>query len=164
MREQVTIRPAGRPDLESILALCAEHAAFERAAFSLDDARAPLARLLFGRRPRARCLVAETEHGLVGYATYALEFSTFRSSLYTHMDCLFVREAHRNAGVGRRLLAAVAEAARGLGCEFVEWQTPAWNEPAMRFYGRAGAVGLPKVRYVWRMEKLVDPRWLGRLD
>jgi len=150
---QVTVRLARPRDLEGVLALCAEHAAFEGAAFSLDDAGAALGRFLFGPRRRARCLVAETEEGLVGYATYALEFSTFRASRYTHMDCLFVREGYRNAGVGRRLLEAVAQAARELGCEFVEWQTPAWNEPAMRFYGRVGAVGSPKVRYVWRVER-----------
>jgi len=147
----VRIRPARPADLEEILSLCGEHAAFEKAAFSPREARGPLRRLLFGKRPRLRCLVAETGGRLAAYATFAAEISTWRASLYLHMDCLFVREAFRNAGLGRRLLERVARAAREMGCSIVEWQTPAWNADAMRFYDRAGAVGSPKMRYRWTL-------------
>jgi hypothetical protein len=34
------------------------------------------------------------------------------------------------------------------GCATVQWQTPAWNEDAARFYRRLGAVELDKRRYV----------------
>jgi L-amino acid N-acyltransferase YncA len=144
------IRPARKADLPEILTLCAEHAAFERGSFSPEAAGAPLGRLLFGEKRRAWCLVAETEDVLAGYATYALEFSTWRAAEYVHMDCLYVREAFRNAGLGLLLLRAVAEAAVTLGCEVIEWQTPSWNQAAVRFYDRAGAAGSPKVRYALR--------------
>jgi len=147
----VRIRRARAADLEQILGLCAEHAAFEGAAFAPGHARWPLSRLLFGRRPRLRCLVAETGGRLAGYATYAAEVSTWRAASYLHMDCLFVREAFRNAGLGRRLLERVAAAARAQGCRIVEWQTPSWNADAIRFYERAGAKGSPKVRYAWEI-------------
>ena len=145
------IRPAQESDLGEILLLCAEHAGFERSSFCPEQARGSLGRFLFGERPRARCLVAQVGGSVVGYATYALEFSTWRAAEYVHMDCLFVRAGFRNAGLGRLLLAEVGQAAAALGCDFVEWQTPAWNHDAIRFYDRAGAVKAAKKRYRWRV-------------
>jgi GNAT superfamily N-acetyltransferase len=142
------VRPARPDDLDEILALCAEHAAFEGASFQPDQARSALERALFGEEPRARCLVAEEDATVVGYATYALEFSTWGAGEYVHMDCLFVRERHRGSGLGGLLLRGVGEVARSLGCR-VEWQTPSWNEAAIRFYDRAGAASKPKIRYRW---------------
>jgi ribosomal protein S18 acetylase RimI-like enzyme len=145
------IRPARASDLEEILVLCAEHATFERASFQPDGARGPLARLLFGEPPRLWCLLADVEAeaggALAGYATFALELSTWRAAQYVHMDCLYVREGFRNAGIGSLLLRRVAEAAEALECDFVEWQTPSWNRDAIRFYDRAGAVRSEKMRY-----------------
>ncbi|MGP3950192.1 hypothetical protein [Streptomyces sp. 7N604] len=37
--------------------------------------------------------------------------------------------------------------ARGLGLTEVQWQTPAWNEGAARFYERLGARAKEKLRY-----------------
>lgn len=148
------VRAARPADLEDILALCAEHAAFERAAFRPEDARGPLSRHLFGDPPRAGCLVADAGGVLAGYATYALEFSTWRAAEYVHMDCLYVREAFRNRGIGARLIEEIAEAARTLECDAVEWQTPAWNRDAVRFYHRTGATPSEKIRYLWRVAPL----------
>lgn len=163
MRLAAVVRPARPADLDEILALCAEHAAFERAAFSPEDARGRLARHLFGERPRTRCVVADAEPvagagadacgaRLAGYATYALQFSTWRAAEYVHMDCLYVRPAFRNGGIGALLLAEIVESAAMCGCDVVEWQTPAWNRDAARFYDRTGAARSDKIRYVWRLE------------
>jgi GNAT superfamily N-acetyltransferase len=158
MSPEAVVRPAQSQDLEGILVLCAEHAAFERASFRMEDARGRLGSLLFGEAPRARCLVAQAGGTLVGYATYALEFSTWRAAEYVHMDCLFVREGFRDAGLGGLLLRNVAEGAAVLGCDIVEWQTPSWNRDAIRFYDRAGAVKSEKMRYRWKVESAVGFR------
>jgi len=151
MRETAIVRPASPADLEEILALCAEHAAFERAAFRPEDARGPLSRHLFGKPPRAGCLVADAGRALAGYATYALEFSTWRAAEYVHMDCLYVRAAFRDRGIGGLLLEGIAETARALACDAVEWQTPAWNRDAVRFYDQTGATASEKIRYLWKL-------------
>lgn len=150
MSQRAVVRPAQSQDLEGILILCAEHAAFERASFCIEGARGRLGHFLFGEPPRAWCLVAEAGDALVGYATYALEFSTWRAAEYVHMDCLFVREGFRDAGLGGLLLRHVAEGAATLGCGIVEWQTPSWNGDAICFYDRAGAVKSEKMRYLWQ--------------
>ena len=143
------IRPATAADLDAIVALCGEHAAFERATFSAERARAALGAFLFEKHPRAWCLVVEADEILIGYATWSLEFSTWRASEYAHMDCLYLRDGYRNAGIGRELIQRVFAASRQLGCAIVEWQTPSWNRDAVRFYDRLGAVGSPKIRYRW---------------
>jgi GNAT superfamily N-acetyltransferase len=156
MSEAAVVRPAQAQDLEGILILCAEHAAFERSPFCMEDARGRLGGFLFGESPRARCFVAQAGGSLIGYATYASEFSTWRAAEYVHMDCLFVREGFRNAGLGGLLLRKVAEAAVALGCDIVEWQTPSWNRDAVRFYDRAGAVKSEKMRYRLRVGAAVN--------
>ncbi|HSP16001.1 MAG TPA: GNAT family N-acetyltransferase [Thermoanaerobaculia bacterium] len=144
------LRPARIEDLEAIVGLCAEHAAFERAPFHAEHAQRALGRFLFGEPPRAWCIVAEVDSILVGYATFSLEFSTWRAAEYVHMDCLFVKSDYRNAGLGRQLIESVGRAALARGGQHVEWQTPSWNAGAIRFYDRLGATGNHKVRYQWK--------------
>lgn len=145
----VTVRGATPADLDAIVVLCDEHAAFERAELRAEHVRGSLGRFLFAERPRAWCLLAEAGGEIAGYATYSREFSTWNAAEFLSMDCLYVRAGHRNSGIGLELMRAVGNAAASLGCEFIEWQTPDWNTAAMRFYDRLGATGKAKMRYRW---------------
>jgi GNAT superfamily N-acetyltransferase len=140
------IRPAREADLDALLVLCAEHAEYERASFDAEAARRNLGRFVFSDTPRAWCVIVEIEGALAGYATYSLEFSTWRAAEFVHMDCLFVRASHRDRGLGSQLMQAVIDAARERGT-WLEWQTPSWNADAIRFYDRLGATRSDKVRY-----------------
>lgn len=51
---------------------------------------------------------------------------------------LHVAETHRQRGVGRRLVEALAEKARSAGLRVLVCETQNTNVPAMRFYQRAG--------------------------
>lgn len=141
------IRPVTRADVAELVELCAEHAAFERASYSREGREQGLEELLFREPPRLYGWVIETSNGLAGYATVALEASTFDAALYLHMDCLFLRPEARNAGLGRRLMQAIARQALDLGVGVVQWQTPDFNVDAARFYRRAGASEKNKVRF-----------------
>lgn len=66
------------------------------------------------------------------------------------MDCLYVCADARGAGVGRMLFDVVVAHARASGRAELQWQTPAWNTDAARFYRRAGAAEAAKLRYVLR--------------
>ncbi|WP_328504488.1 GNAT family N-acetyltransferase [Streptomyces sp. NBC_00457] len=147
------VRPAEPADLPRVAELAAQHAAYERATPPAPDLAARLAGLLFGTpAPRLRCLVAELPGGeLVGYATCAPEISTWEGSEYLHMDCLFLAPGHRGLGLGPLLMDAVVDEARQLGITEVQWQTPAWNEGAVRFYDRLGARAKEKLRYTLRV-------------
>ncbi|RNF83421.1 GNAT family N-acetyltransferase [Streptomyces botrytidirepellens] len=152
---RITIRHARPEDLPDLEQLAAEHAAYEKAAPPPGGLAERLAALLFGPEreattgPRAlRCLVAAPAVGpLAGYATCTPEFATWQGAEYLHMDCLYLRPEHRGAGLGTRLMAAIVGEAEALGLTQVQWNTPAWNEGAIRFYDRLGGTNMPKLRY-----------------
>ncbi|WP_210583889.1 GNAT family N-acetyltransferase [Streptomyces sp. GESEQ-35] len=147
------VRHAERADLPRVAELAALHAVYERAAPPAPDLAERLAVLLFDTpAPRLRCLVAELPDGeLAGYASCAPEVSTWEGSEYLHMDCLFLTPGHRGLGIGPLLMDAVVDEARRLGIAEVQWQTPAWNEGAARFYDRLGARAKEKLRYSLRV-------------
>ena len=143
----VTIRAARPDDLDALVRLCADHAAYERAAYDPEGKAQKLGALLFEPAPRLACVVAERDRQPVGFATWTAQVATWSADRYAYLDCLYLDEAARGAGTGRRLVARVASDARAAGCRRLEWQTPAFNVRAVRFYGRLGATRADKVRF-----------------
>lgn len=146
------VRRARVGDLPELVALIAEHAVYEKADPPAEGLAERLGPLLFGEpEPRLIGLVAELGEGgpVVGYATCSAEVSTWDGVEYLHMDCLFLRDGHRGLGVGELLMDAVRGEARRLGLGHVQWQTPVWNDGAIRFYERIGATSKDKRRFFW---------------
>ncbi|MER5885385.1 GNAT family N-acetyltransferase [Streptomyces sp. NPDC001941] len=146
---RVDVRPARVGDLPRIVELAREHAEFEKAPPLSSGLEGRLEKLLFGAaHPRLRCFVADLEGvGPIGYATCSAEVSTWDGAEYLHMDCLFLRDGHRGLRLGPRLVEAVVAEARALGLDHVQWQTPPWNQDAVRFYDRLGARSKEKLRF-----------------
>lgn len=148
MSRDPVVRRARVEDLADVVALIGEHAVYEKADPPAPGLEERLRPLLFGQpEPRLRCLVAELDRVVVGYATCSAEVSTWDGAEYLHMDCLFLRDGHRGLGIGELLMDAVREEARALGLGHVQWQTPVWNDGAIRFYGRIGATSKDKRRF-----------------
>lgn len=150
-----TIRLLETRDLPEFVALCEEHATYERADWIPRDRIGALQSLLIDS-DTARCWVVEARGGeeqvldrqdrLAGFATASLELSTWDAAHYLHLDCLYLRESYRGQGLGRALFARVAAEVEKLGAINLQWQTPGWNEDAIRFYQRLGASSKPKLR------------------
>lgn len=143
----ITVRPLASADLPALVALCAEHAAYERIAFSEHGMTDRLESLCLGVRPRLNVRIAAHDGAAIGYASWSMEASTLSAALYAHMDCLYVHEAWRDRNIGLMLLRHVLEAARNAGATRLEWQTSDWNAGAIRFYRRAGGRGQRKIRF-----------------
>jgi len=141
------IRTARRSDIVSLVDLCAAHAAYERAPYHRDGKEDLLGELLFGDPARLLAFVVEGPEGLVGYATYTVQWSTWNAATYLYMDCLYLDADVRGRGIGSELVGRIIAEARKRGCQAVEWQTPVFNSRAMTFYDRLGATGAEKVRY-----------------
>ena len=141
----VRIGRALASDVDAMLPLIVEHAAFERdrATAEPETLRAALS----GDAPRLLAWLATSGDRAIGYASATIDFSTWRARLYLNLDCLFVAPADRGQGVGRALLAAARAHALDRGIDELQWQTPAWNEDAIRFYRRLGASDAPKQRF-----------------
>jgi GNAT superfamily N-acetyltransferase len=133
------VRHALPADLDRVAGLAAEHAAYEKSAPPAPGLADRLARLLFGPEP--------PDGTLAGYATCSPELSTWDAAEYLHMDCLYLSADHRGLGLGPLFVAALREEARTLGLSEIQWQTPVWNEGAIRFYDRLGAASKEKLRY-----------------
>jgi len=144
------IRPAARADVPALLELIGELADYERLRDQLVADASLLERHLFGERPVAEALLAETGGAAAGYALFFPTFSTFLGRPGIWLEDLFVRPAHRRAGIGRALLAEVARLAVERGCGRLEWSALDWNEPALAFYRGLGAQRLDE----WRLHRI----------
>jgi GNAT superfamily N-acetyltransferase len=144
------VRPMRPSDVQVVVRLCEELAAFERAEFCPDGKTEGLSRALFATVPQLWGFVVDVEGVVVGYATCTRDFSTWRAADYLHLDCLYLLPAHRRIGIGRQVMRAITRLAAVLRCATVEWQTPIWNEDATHFYERLGATFRIKARFNWR--------------
>jgi GNAT superfamily N-acetyltransferase len=141
-----TVRKAEPTDLGEIIDLCAEHAAYEQAAYSPEGKAEKLSSHLFSQSPRLFCLLAVDGTDILGYATYMFEFSTWDAAHYIHMDCLYIRPHARGFGIGEALVKQIAKASKENNCNIIQWQTPVFNERAIKFYYRIGATSKEKLR------------------
>jgi GNAT superfamily N-acetyltransferase len=141
------VRRAHGADARALAMPCAEHAAYERAPFAPGDKAEALRAALDGSPPRLFAWLAERDGVVVGYASASFEYSTWEAREFLHMDCLYLRADARGAGIGKALFDALAAHARANGCTELQWQTPAWNDGAARFYRRIGAAETSKLRY-----------------
>lgn len=139
-RSQPTIiRAAGPQDVPLLLELFGELAAYERLEDELRGTEEQLTDVMFGERPAAEALIAERGTETAGYALFFPTFSSFLASRGVWLEDLFVRPAHRAAGVGRALVSAVAARAREHSDARLEWAALDWNELALGFYRGLGA-------------------------
>jgi GNAT superfamily N-acetyltransferase len=137
--EPPVIRQARPEDVGLLLGLVGELAEYERLQDQLHATEELVSEALFGERPVAEALIAECGSEPAGYALFYPTFSTFLAIQGIWLEDLFVRPAHRRAGVGRALLAEVAAQVRERGGERLEWSALDWNELALGFYRGIGA-------------------------
>jgi ribosomal protein S18 acetylase RimI-like enzyme len=89
--------------------------------------------------PHARVWLASAPDGEpAGVAVCFLGFSTFAARPLLNLHDLAVAPAHRRRGVGRRLLGAIEDAARALGCCKVTLEVRDDNATAQRLYRALG--------------------------
>ncbi|MFI1282391.1 GNAT family N-acetyltransferase [Streptomyces sp. NPDC020858] len=158
MEHTSAIRRARVGDLPRLAELMHEHIAYEKSAPRPSGLAERLGPQLFAEGARLWVLLAETPDGLVaGYAACSAEFSFWDARDYLHMDCLYLAEESRGHGLGAALMDGVTGLARELGLDHVQWQTPVWNEGAIRFYDRLGATGHSKRRYALPVEPAASP-------
>ena len=138
-RADFALRPATRADVPELLRLIRELAVYEKLEHMAVGTVPMLTDALFGAHPAAEAMVAERGGRAVGFALYFTTFSTFLCKPGLYLEDLFVEPAHRGAGIGKALLAALAALAAQRGCGRLEWRVLDWNEPSIRFYESLGA-------------------------
>lgn len=140
--DEITIRTATESDTTLILSLIRELAEYERLLHEVTATEDGLRESLFGERPYAHALIAETaapEPRAVGFALYFFNYSTFVGRPGIYLEDLFVRPEFRGRGFGRALMQAVAAIAVQHDCGRFEWSVLDWNTPSIVFYRSLGA-------------------------
>ncbi len=135
------LRHATEADLDLVIELIHALADYEREPVAVTLNREELRQHLFGPRPFAEIIIAETEGGTaVGFALFFHNFSTWLGKPGIWLEDLFVRPDHRGQGHGKALLVELGRIALERGCGRLEWSVLDWNEPSIAFYRSLGAV------------------------
>jgi GNAT superfamily N-acetyltransferase len=135
------LRPAQERDLDTIIDLIHGLAEYEREPEAVKLDRETLRRHLFGTRPYAEVILAETDSGeSAGFALFFHNFSTWEGRPGIYLEDLFVRPEHRGHGYGKALLVQLARLAVERECGRLEWSVLDWNEPSIAFYRALGAI------------------------
>jgi GNAT superfamily N-acetyltransferase len=136
----VEIRDATISDVPIILQLIRDLATYERAPNDVVATEQGLREVLFGDAPSAKVVIIFEGEEAVGFAVYFFNFSTWLGRPGLYLEDLFVKPETRGRGYGRALLIHLAKIARDRGCGRMEWAVLDWNEPAIRFYRKLGAI------------------------
>lgn len=135
----LSIRPARPGDAALVLGFVRELAEYEKLAHEVDATEAMIDAALFGAQPKVFCDLAAWEGEPVGFALWFLNFSSFRGRNGIYLEDIFVRPAHRGKGIGKALLAGLAQRCIENGWARLEWAVLDWNTPSIDFYKAHGA-------------------------
>jgi GNAT superfamily N-acetyltransferase len=136
----IRIRPAVPTDAATIVAMVRELAVFEREPLSsVEASEADYLRDCFAPSPRCEVLLGEVGGAPQGFLLFFHNYSTWLGRAGIYVEDLYVRDAARGLGLGRRLMAAIARLAVERRCRRLDVSVLHWN-PARRFYEQLGFV------------------------
>jgi GNAT superfamily N-acetyltransferase len=140
--DTIRIVPATERDVPQILELIKGLAEYERLSHAVEADEERLRRTLFGDRPCAEVFMAFQGDECAGFALFFTNYSTFLGKPGLYLEDVFVKPHFRRKGIGLALLKKLAEIARERDYGRMEWSVLHWNEPAINFYKKLGAVPL----------------------
>ena len=135
----LSIRSATPADLPLIAGFIRDLAEYEKLSHEVRFDEARLGENLFGARPYAEVVIGEIDGAAQGFALFFHNFSTFEGRPGIYLEDLFVRPEARGSGLGKALLAHLAQLCVARDCARLEWSVLDWNAPSIAFYKSLGA-------------------------
>lgn len=153
----MTIRPAEPQDLPAIVAIYNEAGVATTASYDLEPVTLKDRTVWFERLRSLGCpvLVVERDSVVTGYASYA-PFRDKAAYAHTVEHSVYVASGHRAAGMGRMLMGALMDYARGRGIHTMIGVLDVDNEASRAFHRRLGFEESAVLREVGRK----FDRWL----
>jgi GNAT superfamily N-acetyltransferase len=136
----IIIRPATEHDAELLVQFIHDLARYERLHGDCIVTPESLREQLFGAHPAAEAVIGEYDGKPEGFAIFFPTFSTFAAKPKLYLEDLFVNPEARGKGIGKALLMHLVQIASERNYRAVEWAVLDWNEPAIGFYKKLGAV------------------------
>jgi len=143
---RITLRPATPDDAPLIRRFIEELAEYEKLTHQMVATDESIRSTLFeAKPPQAEVILAflnseknEEDHHKnqtpAGFALFFHNYSTFLGKQGLYLEDLFVKPPYRGLGIGKKLLAKLAQIALQRNCGRMEWAVLNWNEPAIKFY------------------------------
>jgi ribosomal protein S18 acetylase RimI-like enzyme len=127
-------------DVERLVALMGEFYAEAGYAFDTPRATETFAQLLRDER-LGRVWLIEDRGVVAGYMVVTLGFSMEYGGLDAFLDDLYIRPAHRGAGLGSRAVAEARDFCARRGVRALHLEAEQGNATALGLYRRAGFEG-----------------------
>ena len=147
------VRRARPADVDAMVALVHELAAYEREPGSCTLTAPQLAAALFVPDAALFAHVGEVDGDIVAVAIWFLTYSTWTGTHGVWLEDLFVSPAHRRVGLGRGLLGELARECTTRGYARLEWSVLDWNTPALEFYASLDALAMDE----WTTQRVTGP-------
>ena len=131
------IRAAKLGDEQAIFALIQELALYEKAPEQVNNTAEQLRIDLF-QSFLCEAIVAENDKEIIGFALFYTAYSTWKGKIL-YLEDFYVKENHRNKGIGNMLFEKVVEIAKDKKVKRMDWQVLEWNALALGFYEKKEA-------------------------
>ena len=131
------IRAAKLGDEQAIFALIQALALYEKAPEQVNNTAEQLRIDLF-QSFLCEAIVAENDKEIIGFALFYTAYSTWKGKIL-YLEDFYVKENHRNKGIGNMLFEKVVEIAKDKKVKRMDWQVLEWNALALGFYEKKEA-------------------------
>lgn len=144
------IRSPTVDDCTLILGFIKELAEYEKLLHEVTATAETLEETLFSDNPYAEVIIGEFERKPIGYALFFNNFSTFTGRPGIYLEDIYIQPEMRGKGMGKCMLAYIANLAVQRNCTRVEWSVLDWNTPSIQFYRSIGAIPMDG----WTVQRL----------
>ncbi|MFZ0454021.1 MAG: GNAT family N-acetyltransferase [Ignavibacteriaceae bacterium] len=139
-KDKISIRESNVNDIPLIFDFIKELAEYEKLSGDVTATKEILRDSLFGQNKYAEVLIAEFEGKPAGQVLFFHNFSTFKGRPGIYIEDIYVKPQFRGKGIGKALLNNIKDLGKKRNCGRVEWVVLNWNESAIKFYEKIGAV------------------------
>lgn len=143
-------------DVPVILRFIRELADFEKLLHEVVADADTLHKSLFEDPKGPEVLIAEENKTPVGFVLFFHNFSTFLGRKGIYIEDLYISPECRGKGYGEKILRTIYHIAKERNCGRVEWWVLDWNERAINFYKKIGAVPMSDWTVFRITEKEID--------
>lgn len=134
----ITVRLATEQDAATVHALIVDLARATGLREKVTSKPEHFSRYGSGERPVFQAFIAEREGQALGLCLFFYSFSSWRGELGVYVQDLFVCDAERGSGLGRRLIGETARCARQRGATHLRLSVAKHNTAAQKFYRTIG--------------------------
>ncbi len=106
--------------------------------------------------PKFEAYLVKEQGKTLGYVIFYMTYSSYLALPTLYIEDIFVLEAWRRRGIGKKMFEFCVHQAKNRGCGRVEWCVYNWNTPAIKFYEKIKATKLEKTYYRLDKKQIVE--------